>query len=147
VSADNAAKTDKAVGELLENYKAAVYAKDVEAFVALFDQDTRIFDLWVEWSYDGIDSWRGMVAQWFGSLNSERDVVDFDDVRTTVSGDLAVVHAFVRFAAISVGGKELRSMQERLTWTLVQKSGVWKIAHQHTSGPIDFKTMKVILQR
>jgi uncharacterized protein (TIGR02246 family) len=140
-------KADSAIGELLENYKAAVYAKDVEAFVALFDQDARIFDMWVEWSYDGIASWRGMVEQWFGSLNTDRDVVEFDDVKATVSGDVAVVHAFARFTALSAEGKALRTMQERLTWTLVQKDGRWKIAHQHTSAPIDFKTLKVILQR
>jgi uncharacterized protein (TIGR02246 family) len=142
-----ATNVDRAIGELLENYKAAVYAKDVEAFVALFDQDARIFDMWVEWSYEGIASWRGMVEQWFGSLNSDRDVVEFDDAKATVSGDVAVVHAFVRFTALSAEGKALRTMQERLTWTLVQKDGLWKIAHQHTSAPVDFKTLKVILLR
>jgi uncharacterized protein (TIGR02246 family) len=142
-----ATNVDRAIGELLENYKAAVYAKDVEAFVALFDQDARIFDLWAEWSYDGIAPWRGMVEQWFGSLNAERDLVEFDDVRATVSGELAVVHAFVRFTAMSAEGKALRTMQERLTWTLVMKERGWKISHQHTSAPIDFNTLKVILQR
>jgi uncharacterized protein (TIGR02246 family) len=140
-------KVDRAIDELLEKYKTAVYAKDVEAFVALFDQDARVFDLWGEWSYDGIASWRGMVEQWFGSLNAERDLVEFDDVKATASGGLAIVHSFVRFTALSAEGKALRTMQERLTWTLVQKEGGWKIAHQHTSAPIDFKTLKVILQR
>jgi uncharacterized protein (TIGR02246 family) len=140
-------QSNEAIGELLEKYKTAVYAKDVEAFLALFEPDARIFDMWVEWSYDGIDSWRAMVTQWFDALNSERDVVEFHDVRTKLSGDMAAVEAFVQFTAVSAEGKKLRSMQERLTWTLVRKGGAWRIAHQHTSGPIDFKTMKVILQR
>jgi uncharacterized protein (TIGR02246 family) len=139
--------SNRAVVELLEKYKAAVYAKDTEAFLALYEPNARIFDMWVEWSYDGADSWRAMVTQWFDSLNTERDVVEFHDVRTTVSGDMAAVTAFVQFTAVSAGGEKLRSMQERLTWTLVRRDGAWRIAHQHTSGPIDFNTMKVILQR
>jgi uncharacterized protein (TIGR02246 family) len=139
--------TDKAVGELLERYKTAVFAKDTDAFMALYEPDARIFDMWVEWSYDGADSWRVMVTEWFSSLNADRDVVEFHDVRTTVSGDMAAVTAFVQFTAVSAGGKKLRSMHERLTWILSKKDRAWRIAHQHKSGPIDFKTMKVILQR
>jgi uncharacterized protein (TIGR02246 family) len=140
-------ETEGAIAGLLERYKTAIFTKDLEGFLALFDQDTVIFDLWAKWSYAGIDSWRPVVADWFGSLNSERDVVAFDDVKTVVAGDVAMVHAFIRFTATSAEGKALRSMQERLTWTLIRKQGSWKIAHQHTSAPIDADTLKVILQR
>ena len=140
-------KSNEAVGALLEKYRAAVYAKDTESFLALYTADARIFDMWVEWSHEGIESWRRVVTQWFDSLKSDRDVVEFHEVRTTISGDMAAVDAFVQFTAVSAEGNKLRSMQERLTWTLAQKDGAWKITHQHTSGPIDFNTMKVILQR
>jgi hypothetical protein len=36
----------------------AVLAKDVEAFVALYDADVRIFDPFGAWSHRGIDAWR-----------------------------------------------------------------------------------------
>jgi ketosteroid isomerase-like protein len=38
-------------------------------------------------------------------------------------------------------------MHNRLTWALKQENGAWKIVHEHTSAPVDFKTSKVILQR
>jgi uncharacterized protein (TIGR02246 family) len=138
---------DSAILELMEAYKTTIFAKDAEGFVALFDPDVRSFDLWAAWSYDGIDPWRKMVGEWFGALNADRDAVSFDEIKMIVSGDLAVVTGFVRFAAVTAEGKELRSMEERLTLALVKKHGGWKIAHQHTSGPIDFNTMKVMLQR
>ncbi len=31
---------------LVEAYKNAVYQKDVEAFLSIFDENVRVFDLW-----------------------------------------------------------------------------------------------------
>lgn len=132
---------------VLDVYKAAVFAKDVDAFVALYDQDVRVFDMWGEWSYNGVEAWRVMVMEWFGSLGDERVAVDMDRVQTIVAHDIAIVHAFVIFKGVSAEGKELRAMHNRLTWALKQTGDVWKIVHEHTSAPVDFGTSKVILHR
>src|SRR6478672_7426020 len=118
-------------------YVAAVRAKDVDAFVGLYADDVRNFDLWSEWSYDGKDALRAMVAEWFGSLpDDEVVVVKFDDVRTETGSEVAAVSAFTTFAAESSAGTELRSMNNRLTWVLRKDAeGVWKIVHEHTSAP------------
>jgi uncharacterized protein (TIGR02246 family) len=123
--------------EILTAYAAAVRAKDVDAFVALYADDVRSFDLWSEWSYDGKDALRAMVTEWFGSLPEDEVVaVKFDDVRTDAGSDVAAVSAFTTFAAESPDGTELRSMNNRLTWVLRKGSdGAWKIAHEHTSAP------------
>ncbi|HEY4111738.1 YybH family protein [Puia sp.] len=131
---------------LLESYKSAVFQKDVEALLALFDENVRVFDMWA-WSYDGLPAWREMVTGWLGSLGTNRDVVTFDDILIKESGDLAVASAFARFAAVSEKGEELRFLQNRLTWVLQKKEGVWKIIHEHTSGPVEGETLKVRLQR
>lgn len=138
---------EKPVLRVLEAYKSAVFAKDVEALVALYDRDVRIFDMWGAWSYDGAEAWRGMVAAWFGSLGDERVAVDVDDMQTVVADDVAVFHAFVTFKGVSAGGKELRAMQNRLTWALRRRDGAWKIVHEHSSAPVDFETSKVMLKR
>jgi uncharacterized protein (TIGR02246 family) len=132
---------------VIEAYRAGVAAKDVEGLVALYDPDVCIFDMWAEWSCEGIAAWRRLVAQWFGSMGENRDVVDFSQVRTFGGQDIATVDAFISFRCLNPEGKELRSMQERLTWSLLRKGDTWKIVHQHTSAPIDFKTFKVIFQR
>ena len=123
--------------EVLTAYAAAVWAKDVEAFLDLYADDARNFDLWSEWSYDGKDALRAMVAEWFGSLpDDEIVVVEFDDVRTQAGSDVAAVSAFTTFAAVSPDGTELRSMNNRLTWVLRKDpDGAWKIVHEHTSAP------------
>jgi uncharacterized protein (TIGR02246 family) len=125
------------VEEMLERYAAAVRAKDVDAFVELYADDVRTFDLWEQWTYDGKNALRAMVAEWFGSLPADEEVaVTFDDVRTQAGPDVAAVSAFTTFAAVSPDGTELRSMNNRLTWVLRKDAdGAWKIVHEHTSAP------------
>jgi uncharacterized protein (TIGR02246 family) len=133
--------------EVLDAYRAAVYDKNVDAFVAIYGDDVRIFDMWgPQWEYQGIKPWRGMAAEWFDSLGTEKVLVDFDQVRVNRIEDLAFVSAFVKYTAISAEGKTLRSLVNRLTWVLERKDNVWKIMHAHTSGPADANTLKVSLQ-
>jgi uncharacterized protein (TIGR02246 family) len=135
------------VGALLEEYRDAVHAKDVDRFVAIFADDVRVFDMWGTWSHDGIDSWREMAEGWFGSLGDELVRVEFDDVQTTVGDDTAVLSAFLTFAGISADGEELRSMNNRLTWGLRKVDGTWKVVHEHTSAPVEMSTGKVNVNR
>ena len=132
---------------VLDAYRAAVYAKDVDVLVGLYDAEVRVFDLWGRWVYDGIDAWRGMVEGWFSSLGSERVVVTFDEVRTFVSSNLAVAHGFVTYRGESAEGGASRAMTNRLTWTLGRRDGLWRIVHEHTSAPADFQTSRVTLLR
>lgn len=129
---------------MLSAYGAAILAKDVDAFVALYDKDARVFDMWNEWSYDGVEAWREMATAWFHTLGDERVAVDVDDVRSIVGHDVAAAHAFVTYKGLSADGKTLRAVRNRLTWTLRRSGGTWKIVHEHTSAPVDFGTSKLI---
>lgn len=123
--------------DMLAAYAAAVRAKDVDAFVGLYTDDVRTFDLWSEWSYEGSEALRAMVAEWFGPLADDEAVeIEFDEIRTQTGDDVAAVSAFTTFRAVSPEGEERRSMNNRLTWVLRKDGdGAWKIAHEHTSAP------------
>jgi uncharacterized protein (TIGR02246 family) len=138
---------EKQVQKVFEGYKTAVFEKDVEAFLGHYTEDIHIFDMWGKWSYKGIQAWREMVTGWFGSLGDERVVVDFDDVQINCTDDIAVAHAYVTFKALSSDGKELRSMNNRLTLALKRTNNGWKVFHEHSSAPIDGDTLQVMLKR
>ena len=123
--------------EMLERYVAAVRAKDADAFLDLYADDVRTFDLWSVWAYDGKPALREMVAEWFGSLPDDEIVeVEFHEVRTQRGQDLGGLSMFTTFRAVSPDGQELRSMNNRLTWVLQGSGdGAWKIAHEHSSAP------------
>ena len=138
---------DKSTLRVLETYKAAVFAKDVEAFMRLYDPKVRIFDAWGIWSYEGAASWQMAVEAWFTSLGAEKVKVSFDEVQVSGSPDFAVVSAIVTYAGLSAQGEPLRAMQNRLTWALKTSGHVLRIIHEHTSAPLGFEDMKAILQR
>ena len=138
---------DKSIERVLETYKSTVHAKDVGAFMRLYDPKVRVFDTWGIWSYEGVASWQMAVESWFTSLGSERVKVSFDDVQATGNSDFAVVSAIVTYAGQSAQGEQLRSMQNRLSWGLKTSGHVLRIFHEHTSAPVGFEDMKAILQR
>ena len=136
------------IEEMLEQYKAAAYAKDVDAFVGLFDENVRVFDMWGRWSFDDASEWRESVTQWFKSVGDDRIGVEFDDVQTVVGDSVAAASAFVTFRGLSPDGQERRSMNNRLSWVLRKtENGEWKVVHEHSSAPVDPETAKVRLQR
>ncbi len=143
--------TEKSVRRVLENYKSAVYAKDAEALIRLYDPRVRVFDAWGVWSYEGADAWQRAVEAWFTSLGTERVKVTFSDVQVSAERDSAVagaiVSAIVTYAGFSAQGEALRSMQNRLTWALRTSGHVLRIVHEHTSAPLGFDDAKGILQQ
>jgi len=140
-------QTSGPVHQALARYSAAAYEKDVDAFVSLYSDDLHVFDMWNSWELRGIDAWRAMAAGWFSSLGEERVVVKARDVVATVSGELAMGHATLTYTAISADGQELRSLDNRITLAMRRVGNAWKIFHEHTSGPIDHKTMKGVIKR
>lgn len=132
---------------LFAAFSDAVWRKDVEAYLALYDERLLVYDMWEAWAYSGLAAWRTMVEGWFAGLGADRDRVTFRDSHIDISGDMGYVTAIVRFAAVSEAGEELRFLDNRLTWVIRRTESAWKIVHQHTSGPIDFSSMKVVLQR
>ena len=139
--------TQDAIQKVLDTYKAAVYAKDVNAFLAIYDKNVHIFDMWEKWSYDGIDAWREMVTGWFGSLGDELVKVEFKDMEITETKEMAIAHMIVTFRGLSAEGTELRSMQNRMTCVLKNIDGTWKIIHEHSSSPLELSTLKAILNK
>jgi ketosteroid isomerase-like protein len=130
-----------------ENYRTTVHAKDVDGFLSIYADDIREFDMWADWSRDGIATLRGVVEGWFGSLGTERVVVGFTDIATHPGTDLAAATAIISFSAVSETGETLRSMENRLTWVAARTPEGWRIVHQHTSSPIDPPTGSVKFHR
>jgi ketosteroid isomerase-like protein len=139
--------TEKQVQQVLEAYKSAVRAKDVEAFMRMYDRDVRVFDTWGVWSYEGAASWRVAVEGWFTSLGAEGVRVAFEDVQIIAEKDSAFVSAIVTYTGVSAEGEELRAMQNRISWALKTRGHALRVFHEHTSAPVGFDDMKAMLHR
>jgi len=127
--------TDQTVRQCLAAYQAAVLAKDVDAFMAIYAEDALIFELWARWTHD-IASWREMAQGWFAFLGDGRCLVEAHDVRTQVSGDMALLTASLTFRGVDASGQVQRSLDNRLSWVLRERGGRWRVVHEHTSVPL-----------
>ncbi|UBV42852.1 nuclear transport factor 2 family protein [Deinococcus taeanensis] len=76
-----------------------------------------------EWSRAGLPVW----------VTGSR--VTFEDVRSTVTPDLALVHAFVTYAGLGPAGEQRRAMNNRLSLTLLPSADRWVMLRQHSSAP------------
>lgn len=133
--------------QFLDGYRDAALTKDVEAFVVPYADDVYVFDMWNDWSMQGIASWRRMAQTWFGSLGDERVQVEFDDVMSFVADDMVCGRATVTYTALAIDGGKLRSLSNRMTVVLQRRDDAWKVVHEHTSAPIEHTSLKAILRR
>jgi ketosteroid isomerase-like protein len=131
---------------IAQKYAAAVYAKDLNAFLALYDPDMVSFDMWDAWTYKGRDAWAEMVKGWFRSLGEDSVGVSFTPIFCTIAAGWASWGAIVRYAGLDLSGTELRFLENRITWVLQGGTGAWRIVHEHSSSPADFKTGAVSLR-
>lgn len=135
------------VTDVLAAYAAAVRAKDVDAFTALYADGVHVFDAWAQWQYAGIDAWRGMAAGWFSSLGDDTVEVEFSDVRSVVGDTAAFGHAAVTYSGISATGERTQSTTNRFTVALEKQYGRWSVVHEHTSLPVDPESGTAITTR
>lgn len=137
------------VQDILENYKTAVYEKDVEKFLSMYAPDMHIYDCWGSWESKGISSWREKVMAWFNGLNEDGVLleVEFNDLVVEENSNLAFAHCDVIFAAhLKDSGEKLRQMTNRFTYGLKKVDESWVIAHEHSSLPINMETGKGIFK-
>ena len=135
------------VQDVLENYKTAVYEKDVEQFLSMYAPESHIYDCWENWESLSISSWKKFVEAWFNGLSKDGVLlkVDFNDLVVEENASLAFVHCAVTFAAHQEkSGEKLRQMTNRFTYGLKKVNESWLIVHEHSSLPIHMETGKGI---
>jgi ketosteroid isomerase-like protein len=140
-------EVEASVTRVIEGYKAAVAARDIDGFMRLYDPAVRIFDAWGVWSYEGVPAWKVPIESWFASHPEDRHVVTFEDISCVSTPALVSVAAVVTYAMVSASGEQVGAMQNRLTWVLKPDAGRLSIVHEHTSVPVGFEDQKAILQR
>ncbi|SDN24838.1 Ketosteroid isomerase homolog [Fictibacillus solisalsi] len=135
----------RVVQDVLDNYKSAVYEKDVERFLSGYAPDVHIYDCWGNWECRGIVPWKESVTEWFKGLKADGVFlnVGFNDLIVEENSNLAFIHCAVTFAAHhEESGEMLRQITNRFTFGLRKEKDSWLITHEHSSLPIDMNTGK-----
>jgi ketosteroid isomerase-like protein len=138
---------EPSLAKVIAAYKAAIAARDIEAFIRLYDPAVRVFDTWGVWSYEGAAAWQVAIEGWFAAHPNDKFKVSFEDVSSVSTPAFATVSAIVTYAVVSAQGEPVNTMQNRLTWVLKTSGHVPRIIHEHTSAPAGYEDGKVMLQR
>ena len=111
---------------LVENWAAAVRAKDMDGALAHHTDDIVMFDVPLPLQSRGIDGYRKTWELFFASNRGGPGSFAITDVRITASDTVAYCHALLN----------IFDSTARLTMGLRKERGQWRIAHEHHSYPL-----------
>lgn len=133
------------VGGVVQSWAEAVKAGDLSRVIEFFVPDVTQFDVGTPLWRTGREKVRERMEAWLGGyVPGEGPGFELRDLEVAASGDVAYATCLCHVTGRLKAGGEV-DMWVRNTLGLRQIDGEWKIAHQHMSSPIDFKTMQAAL--
>ncbi|ANH75274.1 hypothetical protein ACS15_4889 [Ralstonia insidiosa] len=133
-TATNAANDEAQVRALIEEWAAAVRAKDVDAVMRHYAPDVVVFDVMPPLFVKGADAYRRNWQGWFDALEGQADF-QFVELHLEVSGDLAYCFSVNRLRARYRDGVK-HDAQTRATVCFRKIDGRWLVVHEHASVPM-----------
>jgi PhnB protein len=121
------------IRELIDRWRRALHAKDVDAFLSTRAPDALAYDLAPPLLHRGADVFRKNLQAWFPTWDGpiEYDVRDLD---IQVGGDLAVSTSLNRLRGKKTDGEQA-DVWIRATVVYRKTDGRWLVTHEHESVP------------
>ena len=130
-----------AIRQLLNDWKVAFEAKDVDRVMAYYPPNDEIvtYDLMPPLEFAGQDSYRQSWIAFFGAIEGQPKL-EHKDVQVKCSSDVGFAYGMTRIAG-RMGGHDV-DMWIRDTKCLRKIDGQWLFVHDHLSVPMDFASGK-----
>jgi uncharacterized protein (TIGR02246 family) len=110
---------------LVENWAAAVRAKDLEGAVAHHTGDIVMFDVPLPLQSHGVEEYRKTWELFFANNGGGPGSFEVTDLRIAASDAIAYCHALLKIFESTA----------RLTMGFRKEKGQWLVAHEHHSYP------------
>ena len=123
------------IHHLIDSYRQAVVAKDVEKVMALYADDIVSFDAIKALQFKGKPAYR---KHWVECMEMcpGPHIFDFQEVVIETADNIAFAHWVANCGGTNEKG-ETQSCWMRVTACYRQVDGAWRIAHEHWSAPFD----------
>lgn len=122
------------ITELLDQFAAALRAKDARAAIACYAHDVVAYDLAPPLRVgDAAMHAPDLLQQWFDTWSSPI-VSEGHDLQITVGGDVAYAHGLRHMTGTKKDGQKV-DLWFRATAGFRREHGEWKITHVHNSVP------------
>jgi uncharacterized protein (TIGR02246 family) len=116
---------EEQIGTLVENWAAAVRARDVEGAVAHHTDDIVMFDVPLPVQSRGVEEYRKTWELFFAKNRGGPGSFEVTELRITARDTVAYCHALLK----------IFDSTARLTMGLRKEGGQWLVAHEHHSYP------------
>jgi uncharacterized protein (TIGR02246 family) len=137
---DTMTTNDPEIRALLDNYSAAIRAKDIDRLMSLYSPDIVYFDVVPPLRIVGAVAVRNNFLRWFDSFASTIGQ-DVRDSNIFSSGDAAVAYTLIRTSGTLKTAREI-DYWVRATIACQRIDRRWLIAHEHISVPVDVASGK-----
>jgi uncharacterized protein (TIGR02246 family) len=124
---------EAAVRRLIEDWAAAVRAKDFDGILRHHSPQILMFDVPPPLQSKGLDAYRRTWDLFF-SWTHEPVVFDIVEMSVTSDHDVAFVAAVMRCSGREISGEDI-DLEFRLTVGLQRVDGQWTVMHEHHSIP------------
>jgi uncharacterized protein (TIGR02246 family) len=124
---------EAAVRRLIEDWAAAVRAKDFDGILRHHSPQILMFDVPPPLQSKGLDAYRRTWDLFF-SWTHEPVVFDIVEMSVTSDHDVAFVAAVMRCSGREISGEDI-DLEFRLTVGLRRVDGQWTVMHEHHSIP------------
>lgn len=133
-TATQSADDEAALRALIEEWAAAIRAKDIDAVMRHYASDVVVFDVMPPLFVKGADAYRRNWQGWFDALDGQADF-QFIELHLEAAGDIAYCFSVNRLRArYRDGGKH--DAQTRATVCFRKIDGRWLVVHEHASVPM-----------
>lgn len=133
------------IRQLIDRSVAAIRAKDLESLKACFAPDVVSFDVGPQLQSAGVGA---KMQNWVAAFTVFQSPIGYEyrDLEVTVGDDVAFAHSFNRLSGTMNGGGANRvGPWVRYTGAYRKIDGVWLIAHDHVSTPINVVTGQALM--
>ncbi|WPN46092.1 MULTISPECIES: YybH family protein [unclassified Pseudomonas] len=126
------------IQNLIDSYRQAVMAKDVDRVMALYADDIVSFDAVKALQFKGKEAYR---AHWQECMEMcpGPHLFEFHEVSIETSETLAFAHWLAHCGGTNDKG-ETQACWMRVSACYRQDGGLWQIVHEHWSSPFDMQT-------
>jgi uncharacterized protein (TIGR02246 family) len=123
------------VQKRVTDFAKAVELKDIDRVMSFYEPGVTSFDLNPPLRYQGTDSKRRAWQAFFDSYAESVAYVGHE-VTVTTDGDLAIAHSLNHVTGTLASGRAA-DLWVRWTACFRKTDGIWRIAHDHVSVPVD----------
>lgn len=124
----------------IERRVHAIREKDADAVLRGYAADVLTFDLVEPLCNRGVAAVRTRLTEWLGSFATPIDYA-ISGVELSVAGDVAFDSHFVHVRGTGKNGNAIAMwFRESVGWRKIE--GEWKVVQQHSSVPLEMKSMK-----